>query len=214
MDLVVFLFELSLALLSSGSLLTIEDTSYLIHQQISSGSTSVVYLATTCDESDYFAIKEISLTSASNVDTFYTSSSNVEKEIEMMKLAKGHPNIVTFYAAEIRFSTAYIVMEYCSGGTAVQMAKESGYGVGEDVVRDISRQLSSAVKFLYQKRIIHRDIKLDNLLVCSQDIGSPLVVKLADFGFATLLDHDKELTYIVGSVPYMVSLTPNCFEEV
>lgn len=61
----------------------------------------------------------------------------------------------------------------------------------------------SAIAFCHQNNVIHRDIKLDNILLSVDQEGKVFDVKLADFGKAIRIDKVKELRGICGTVGYM-----------
>ena len=78
--------------------------------------------------------------------------------------------------------------------------------VGEDKMRDIACQLLSALYYLHSHRILHRDIKPQNILVSREG-----VVKLCDFGFARSMDlNTYVLTSVKGTPLYMA---PEIIEE-
>lgn len=60
-----------------------------------------------------------------------------------------------------------------------------------------------AVQFCHQNNIVHRDIKLDNILLSVDNEGKVFDVKLADFGKAIWLDDDDELRGMCGTIGYM-----------
>ena len=87
----------------------------------------------------------------------------------------------------------------------------------EDIVQHIMRQIVSAVQYLHFNRIIHRDLKLDNILVnFASDYDKQTLnlkncqVKIIDFGFATILNSDKTNT-VLGTPPNM---DPKILEQI
>ena len=104
-------------------------------------------------------------------------------------------------------------MEYCNGGDLSGCLKKYKAAhrrpFSEEIVQYIMRQVVSGLSFLHSNKIIHRDLKLDNILVTfkSENDKNSLnmmkaIVKLIDFGFATTLKSSKaNLTYTVLGTP-------------
>ena len=90
-------------------------------------------------------------------------------------------------------------MEYCEGGDLANHIMTKGALEGLNALAMI-KGIVSAVSFLYDHNIIHRDIKPQNILLCK---GEP---KLADFGFAKELSHNKDVMQTgtnIGTILYM-----------
>ncbi|CAO2587691.1 MAP/microtubule affinity-regulating kinase 3 [Lemmus lemmus] len=87
-------------------------------------------------------------------------------------------------------------MEYLSGRNLVTLMEEVGH-LEEEEAKPIFKQLASGVHYLHQRRIAHRDIKLENIL-----LGEGGKVKLCDFGLATQLEEGQMLQELWGSMPY------------
>jgi len=90
----------------------------------------------------------------------------------------------------------YILLEYVPGGLFFNLCQAAG-GMGEDGGRFFMDQLADVVSYLQGKKVAHRDLKLENILV---DEG--LALKLADFGFATYKRIHKLKSYR-GTKTYM-----------
>ena len=92
-------------------------------------------------------------------------------------------------------------MEYCDGGDLSQYLRK--YRVlPEPQACQFALQLSNALKVMWEKNLIHRDIKPQNLLL-TNDNGT-LVLKLADFGFARIVQPLDLAETLCGSPLYMV----------
>lgn len=95
----------------------------------------------------------------------------------------------------------YMVMEYVRGGELfTRVANETGSLITEgDGVR-IARDLLEAVNYLHvEHNIVHRDIKLENILCVHEDQTRPVRIKLADFGLSsTLTGREKSMNSLVG----------------
>ena len=124
-----------------------------------------------------------------------------------------HPNIVRLIDLKKTKSHCYIVMEYCNGGDLSGCLKKYKAAhrrpFSEEIVQYIMRQVVSGISFLHSNKIIHRDLKLDNILVTfptENDKKSlnmmKATAKIIDFGFATKLHASKSnLTYTVLGTP-------------
>ncbi|ENN75821.1 hypothetical protein YQE_07629, partial [Dendroctonus ponderosae] len=89
-----------------------------------------------------------------------------------------HKNIISAY--DVAFETAgfYVFsQEYAPLGDLTSNVSE--IGIGELHTKRVARQLASALEFIHKKDLVHRDIKLDNILVFKSDFSR---IKLCDFG--------------------------------
>lgn len=78
-------------------------------------------------------------------------------------------------------------MELCAGGDLLTYVRRRGC-LSEDFARELIRQAAAAVSYCHKKGIVHRDVKLDNLLLDVGGIGqNKTTVKLCDFGVSRLL---------------------------
>ena len=123
-----------------------------------------------------------------------------------------HPNIVKLFEVKKTKSHIYIVTEYCNGGSLsdnlnkyIQINRKA---FTEEIVQYIMKQIVSAIYYLHKNKIIHRDLKLDNILVNfpneNDKVNSNILkaeVKLIDFGFATRLreSHGNLTNTILGT---------------
>jgi len=121
-----------------------------------------------------------------------------------------HPNIVRLIELKKTKNHIYIVTEYCNGGSLSDNLKNyiTKYKrpFTEEIVQYLMRQIVSAINYLHTNRIIHRDLKLDNILVHfpSEDDKQDMlkaVAKLIDFGFATKLNKNRDMTKTVLGTP-------------
>ena len=106
------------------------------------------------------------------------------KEIEILKTVH-HPNIVKFYTSFEKEHMTYIVIEYVAGKTLEQIIQESkakNEHIPEKILWKIMIELLSGLAYLHDEvKIIHRDIKPDNILVTENNH-----VKITDFGISAI----------------------------
>ncbi|KAM3182368.1 Serine/threonine-protein kinase 36 [Hymenolepis weldensis] len=128
---------------------------------------------------------------------------NLKKEIEIMK-SLNHPNIIGIVDAFETPKEMVAVTEYAEGD--LFQILEDDRCLPEDVIQSIAAQLVSALYYLHANRILHRDMKPQNIL-----LGHGGVVKLCDFGFARAMSFNTlVLTSIKGTPLYMA---PEIVEE-
>jgi len=90
----------------------------------------------------------------------------------------------------------FILLEYVTGGLLFDLCQSMG-GMGEDYGRYFLGQLCEVVGYMQSKGVVHRDLKLENILV-----DDMMNLKVADFGFATYKKINKLQSYR-GTMTYM-----------
>nr|XP_043888579.1 MAP/microtubule affinity-regulating kinase 4-like isoform X4 [Solea senegalensis] len=124
-----------------------------------------------------------------------TSLQKLFREVRIMKTLK-HPNIVRLFEVIETEKTLYLIMEYASGGEVFDYLVARGR-MREKEARAKFRQIVSAVYYCHQRKIVHRDLKAENLLL---DADSN--IKIADFGFSNEFTAGSKLDTFCGSPPY------------
>ncbi|KAI8875849.1 Pkinase-domain-containing protein [Backusella circina FSU 941] len=107
-----------------------------------------------------------------------------------------HPNIVSLYEILSTETSIFLVSEHCPHGDLFDALTKSGR-FPEVVVQRWFAQLVDAVDYCHSKGIIHRDLKLENVLLDEFDN-----VKICDFGFARQTDKHQLLKTFCGSLAY------------
>lgn len=111
----------------------------------------------------------------------------------------GHPNIVTVFDFESDGTFAYLVMEYVDGlNLAELLARVEGGRLTPDECAHVLQGVARALAFAHENRVLHLDIKPTNIMIDRQG-----VVKLADFGMATLASAAGYGDARGGTVGYM-----------
>ncbi|XP_003378864.1 MAP/microtubule affinity-regulating kinase 3 [Trichinella spiralis] len=163
---------------------------YRLLRTIGKGNFAKVKLAKHIPTGREVAIKIIDKTQLNP-----SSLQKLFREVRIMKMLN-HPNIVKLYQVIETEYTLYLVMEYASGGEVFDYLVAHGR-MKEKEARAKFRQIVSAVQYLHQKNIIHRDLKAENLL-----LGNDMNIKIADFGFSNEFSLGNKLDTFCGSPPY------------
>ncbi|KAG8125270.1 hypothetical protein E2320_020502 [Naja naja] len=128
---------------------------------------------------------------------------NLQREIEIMR-GLHHPNIVQMLDSFETDKEVVVVTDYAEG-ELFQILEDDG-NLPEEQVQVIAAQLISALYYLHSHRILHRDMKPQNIL-----LGKEGMIKLCDFGFARAMSiQTMVLTSIKGTPLYM---SPELVEE-
>ena len=181
----------------------IEDFS--LGQCIGKGAFGEVYLTTRIGYNKLYATKKIP---KKLVETPSIKKHLVD-ELEILKTLD-HKNIIKLETIKQSENNYYIITDYYNGGGLYDILKKYkmiyGRPFPENVVQHLMRQIIDAVVYLHQRKIIHRDLKLENLLINfeSEEDKNNLnllraEVKIIDFGFATRLNGSNLRYSILGS---------------
>ena len=167
---------------------------YDLHELLGSGGMGQVWMAVDSRLARPVALKMLPPSLAGDEE----ARARFHREV-MAASALNHPNIVTIFETGEFKGQLLIAMELIRGVTLKQLI--GGPPVSKEKVYDLFRQSLSGLMAAHRARLIHRDIKPDNIMV--RDDG---FVKILDFGLAKKLDGDvsENLTMgIVGTPRYM-----------
>jgi mitogen-activated protein kinase kinase kinase 1 len=141
----------------------------------------------------FFAVKEVSLVEEGKAGK--QAIRQLEQEIALLSEIQ-HPNIVQYLGTERDDEKLYIFLELVSKGSLAHLYEK--YEFFYDQVRLYTKQILLGLKYLHDRKIIHRDIKCANILVDASG-----TVKLADFGMAKQTDKLGMLKSFLGSAHWM-----------
>ncbi|XP_075840633.1 serine/threonine-protein kinase Nek5 isoform X1 [Microtus pennsylvanicus] len=159
---------------------------------IGEGTYGKVYLAKHKTGSDQCVIKE----------TDFTKEKEASKKEVVLLAQMRHPNIVTFFGSFQENNRLFIVMEYCDGGDLMQrIQRQRGVLFSEDQILCWFVQISLGLKHIHDRKILHRDIKSQNIFLSKNG----MVAKLGDFGTARALNNSMELAQTCAGTPYYLS---------
>jgi len=157
-------------------------------QVIGSGSNGEVRSGVHIPTSMKVAVKVINIANPKVRDRAYN-------EVKAMKAVGSHPHIVKLFGTEEESNGfLYLFLELASGGDLFSYVQRTG-ALPEEKARDFLKQLISALSVCHSNSIIHRDVKLDNVLLTKEN-----KLKLSDFGLSAFLPKAEP-----GSKPQVAS---------
>ena len=172
---------------------------YEILSKLGSGSFGSVYLARNKYTNEKVALKQIKKSSANLL-----SDGEITDEIEILKNLD-HPDIVRIIESFNTKNSYILITEYCEGGELFDQVKNQ---LSETQIAVIFKQVLSGLAYLHSNNIVHRDLKLENILIHeiekSKTTGEDLFnIKIIDFGTARIFDKKRNPQSIVGSSYYI-----------
>ena len=170
---------------------------YKIIKEIGKGNYGKALLVQSLKDKNLYVIKIIDI---SNFNSEQYESAIYE--VNVLK-SLNHPYIIKHIESFCESNSLCIVMEYADSGDLGKLIKSQqqiGIYLKEDIVLNWFVQLCYALKYLHEKKIIHRDLKLSNVFLCSS--GD---VKLGDFGIAKKLNSREEFAKTLVGTPYYLS---------
>ena len=180
----------------------------VLSKSLGKGSFGEVFLTKKVRGTELYATKRMDRAEYSKPE----NNKRLINEISILQKIK-HPNIVRLIEVKKTKSHIYIVTEFCNGGSLSEnlnkYIKANKKPFSEEIVQYLMRQLVSAINYLHKNKIIHRDLKLDNILINfptekdKTDLNMLAAqIKIIDFGFATRLrTANQNLTKTVLGTP-------------
>ena len=138
----------------------------------------------------------------------------LQSEIDILKKLN-HPNVIKVKDVIDKKDKLLIFMEYCNGESLSKCLykykdKNNSEGFPEEIIQYLMKQIVDAVIYLHDKNIIHRDLKLDNIMVHFDNDNDKnklnmmkAKIKIIDFGFAKELSPNEIAISVVGTPFYM-----------
>eukprot|EP00917_Polyrhabdina_sp_WS-2016_P018054 GHVP01039000.1.p1 GENE.GHVP01039000.1~~GHVP01039000.1.p1 ORF type:complete len:512 (-),score=74.75 GHVP01039000.1:73-1608(-) len=167
-------------------------TIYIIDEYLGKGGFATVFKAVRKHDNEVFAIKLIEKTKDSS------SKRKIETEVSIHKKAS-HNNVVKVFSFFETAAFFCIVLELCEKETLSAIIKQKK-NISEDDARIYISQLLDVLELMQSERIIHRDLKLSNLL-----LDSKKQLKLCDFGLAVIQTHPGQKKKGVCGTPNYIA---------
>uniref|UniRef100_A0A672KU88 non-specific serine/threonine protein kinase n=1 Tax=Sinocyclocheilus grahami TaxID=75366 RepID=A0A672KU88_SINGR len=192
---------LSDPLISSSIMLSPQDPAGIFElvELVGNGTYGQVYKGRHVKTGQLAAIKVMDVTG--------DEEEEIKAEINMLKKYSHHRNIATYYGAFIKKNPPgmddqlWLVMEFCGAGSVTDLIKNTkGNSLKEEWTAYICREILRGLTHLHQHKVIHRDIKGQNVLLTEN-----AEVKLVDFGVSAQLDRTVGRRNTFIGTPYWMA---------
>ncbi|MEJ7155581.1 Stk1 family PASTA domain-containing Ser/Thr kinase [Staphylococcus capitis] len=167
---------------------------YKVIDKLGGGGMSIVYLAEDTILNRKVAIKAISIPPREKEETLKRFEREVHNSSQL-----SHENIVSMIDVDEEDECFYLVMEYIEGPTLAEYIHSHGSLSVETAIK-FTEQILSGIKHAHDMRIVHRDIKPQNVL-----IDKNKTLKIFDFGIAKALSETSltQTNHVLGTVQYL-----------
>ncbi|KAI8066148.1 kinase-like domain-containing protein [Thamnidium elegans] len=168
---------------------------YILLKTLGRGSMGKVKLAINIETNKEVAVKIVSRTVNSKAKNTTEISREIRtiRESSMMTLLD-HPFIASVQEMVLMDDYYYLFMEYVDGGQLLDYVISHGR-LKEKHARLFSRQIASALDYCHRNSIVHRDLKVENILISKN--GN---IKIIDFGLSNLFSPRSHLSTFCGSL--------------
>jgi calcium-dependent protein kinase len=167
---------------------------YELKEELGSGCYGRVVLGVNKKTKESRAIKIINKPSIQNEKTRQKIMNEVEIQSKL-----DHPNIIKLFEFYEDQFNLYLVLELCTGGVLLEYFARIGC-LTESQTAIYIKQILSALCYLNNMNIVHRDLKLENILIENEKSNC---VKIADFGSAIESRNGRKLRSLIGTVSYV-----------
>ncbi|KAG6902713.1 hypothetical protein C0995_012855 [Termitomyces sp. Mi166 len=176
---------------------------YILSKTLGAGSMGKVKLATHNPTGEKLAVKILPRTHPgappTNESAAKQASKDASKETRTLREAAlsmllHHPYICGMREMIVHQHHYYMVFEYVNGGQMLDYIIAHGR-LRERVARQFARQIGSALEYCHRNNVVHRDLKIENILI--SQTGN---IKIIDFGLSNLYDPSSRLSTFCGSL--------------
>ena len=176
------------------------DKKYNLIKIIGKGSAGSVHLCKSKRDFKTYAVKQICLDKQKRSKT---KEIGLQEVMILQKLI--HPHIVTYHEAffDRRHENLFIIQDFCGGGSLYERVKSfrvKDSCIPEKQVMQWFVQITLGLRFIHGKRILHRDLKTQNVFLTKTDI-----IKIGDFGISRVLEHTVDMASTCVGTPCYLS---------
>jgi calcium/calmodulin-dependent protein kinase I len=171
------------------------EDDFNIVEVVGQGSTATVFHATGSDDHESYAVKQISKALLIDSAQTYKSMAN---EIEVLRTIK-HPNVLKMFRIYELENYVCLILEYLPHGNLANRLQQRSV-FSEEAACRLVWALLDTVEHLHDNNILHRDLKLENILMVKPD--DDMEFRIADFGLA-IQDTAEGLKLRSGSPGYI-----------
>ncbi|KAJ7218873.1 kinase-like domain-containing protein [Mycena haematopus] len=172
---------------------------YTLSKTLGAGSMGKVKLATHNISGEKLAVKILPRARSNPAASSKEAAKEAGKEVRTLReaglsLLLHHPYICGMREMIVHPNHYYMVFEYVNGGQLLDFIIAHGR-LRESVARKFARQIASALDYCHRNNVVHRDLKIENILI--SQTGN---IKIIDFGLSNLYDPSAHLTTFCGSL--------------
>ena len=202
---------------------------YHLIEVIGKGASGKVYLSVDERKNELLAIKAIPNEYLKKEDGVV----RIKRELINLHKLK-HKNIIQIKGYEATKNNTYIALEYCNGGNLLQYQKfyqkTTKTTLNEFYIQKLMKQITAGLEYMHSKKIIHRDIKLENILLNFDkyqniaikgnlppkvkyeniSLSDSFTVKIADLGFSKDIENSDVTATILGTP---INMSPDIIQN-
>ncbi|CEI65047.1 hypothetical protein FVEN_g11891 [Fusarium venenatum] len=157
-----------------------DGATYQVGKILGKGGFAVCYSGQLLPTKQRFALKIVKSHMPPKMEQKFQTELQIHSKMK-------HKNVVQFLRAFSYEKCTYLILELCPNGSLMDMVKRRK-GLTEPEVRFYSVQIAGAIKYMHNKGIIHRDLKMGNIF-----LDSHMNAKIGDFGLAALLVTGRDM---------------------
>ncbi|XP_028407710.1 serine/threonine-protein kinase 33-like [Dendronephthya gigantea] len=177
---------------------------YEFRQELGRGSFGRVYEAQCQTTGIKWAVKSVNKEKAGSY-----AVKMLEREVNIMKMID-HQHVVCLNEVYETPTKMFLVMELCDQGELCDLLRVRKT-LSENEALTVIRQLADAIAYLHDLDIVHRDLKLENILLCKPINDEPINIKISDFGLSYIKGSGEAMMQSVCGTP--MYMAPEVIDE-